>query len=139
MLCKCFADRYPWLGAAGETIPLSDSDEEVDSDTESLDGVHREADMFLLTQAVLQYGVKRKVVRAAASMMTANRGVCMHSCPPGPTLAVLFPGSAWTTYWLASISAVCLSSCNPGPWVPTCALEQTSLLALGTVAACWLS
>ncbi|KAL0022368.1 hypothetical protein WJX77_004927 [Trebouxia sp. C0004] len=57
----------------GETIPLSDSDEEQDSDTESLDGVQREADMFLLSKAVSQFGVRPEVVRIAASMMRAKR------------------------------------------------------------------
>ena len=59
----------------GETIPLSDSDEEQDSDTESLDGVQREADMFLLSKAVLQFGVTPEAVRIAASMMKAKTGV----------------------------------------------------------------
>ncbi|DBA68787.1 TPA: hypothetical protein ACH3X2_013401 [Trebouxia sp. C0005] len=57
----------------GETIPLSDSDEEQDSDTESLDGVQREADMFLLSKAVSQFGARPEVVRIAASMMRAKR------------------------------------------------------------------
>lgn len=69
----------------GETIPLSDSDEELDSDTESLDGVHREEDMFLLTKAVFEYGTGPKVARIAASMITAKRGMhtvmfCMTVC-----------------------------------------------------------
>lgn len=62
----------------GETIPLSDSDEELDSDTESLDGVHREADMFLLNKAVSQHGAGPKVVRVAANMLKAKRGTQTH-------------------------------------------------------------
>ncbi len=54
---------------------MSDSDEEQDSDTESLDGVQREADMFLLAKAVSQFGVRPEVVRIAASMMRAKRGM----------------------------------------------------------------
>ena len=53
---------------------MSDSDEEQDSDTESLDGVQREADMFLLSKAVSHFGVRPEAVRIAASMMTAKRG-----------------------------------------------------------------
>ena len=58
----------------GETIPLSDSDEEADSDTESLDGVSRQADMFLLNKALSQYGIRRDVVRVAAGMMKVKKG-----------------------------------------------------------------
>lgn len=65
----------------GETIPLSDSDEEQDSDTESLDGVQREADMFLLSKAVSQFGVRPEAVRIAASMMRAKRGVLRAALP----------------------------------------------------------
>ena len=61
------------LNNAGETIPLSDSDEEMDSDTESLDGVQRQADMFLLSKAVSQYGIDPEAVRIAASMIKAKR------------------------------------------------------------------
>lgn len=58
----------------GETIPLSDSDEEADSDTESLDGVSRQADMFLLNEVLSQYGIRRDVVRVAAGMMKVKKG-----------------------------------------------------------------
>lgn len=58
----------------GETIPLSDSDEEADSDTESLDGVSRQADMFLLNEALSQYGIRSDVVRIAAGMMKVKKG-----------------------------------------------------------------
>ena len=58
----------------GETIPLSDSDEEAVSDTESLDGVSRQADMFLLNQALSQYGIRSDVVRIAAGMIKVKKG-----------------------------------------------------------------
>lgn len=58
----------------GETIPLSDSDEEADSDTESLDGVSRQADMFLLNEVLAQYGIRRDVVRVAAGMLKVKKG-----------------------------------------------------------------
>lgn len=58
----------------GETIPLSDSDEEADSDSESLDGVSREADMFLLNEALSQYGIRSDVVRITAGMMKVKKG-----------------------------------------------------------------
>ena len=58
---------------AGETIPLSDSDQELDSDTESLDGLQRQADMSLLTAAVSQYGLSQEAVRIVAGMLKAKR------------------------------------------------------------------
>lgn len=61
----------------GETIPLSDSDEEADSDTESLDGVSRQADMFLLNQALSQYGIRNDVVRIAAGMIKVKKGTVL--------------------------------------------------------------
>ena len=61
----------------GETIPLSDSDEEAASDTESLDGVSRQADMFLLNEALSQYGIRSDVVRIAAGMMKVKKGTLL--------------------------------------------------------------
>ena len=56
---------------------MSDSDEEADSDTESLDGVSRQADMFLLNEALSQYGIRSDVVRIAAGMMKVKKGTVL--------------------------------------------------------------
>ena len=59
---------------AGETIPLSDTDEDNNSDTESLDGIHRHENMHILLQAVAIYGVTPEVVEAAARMLKCSEG-----------------------------------------------------------------
>ena len=60
--------------SAGETIPLSDTDEDNDSDTELLDGIRRHENMHILRQAVSTYGVTPEVVEAVARMLKCSEG-----------------------------------------------------------------
>lgn len=68
------------LQFAGETIPLSDTDEDHDSDTEVLDGAHRQENMFILRQALGKYGVTPDAIKVAAAML---------SCPQGESMVLL--------------------------------------------------
>lgn len=63
---------------AGETIPLSDSDENNDSDTESLDGIRRHENMHILRKAVSLYGINPDVIEAASRMLNCHEGSYVH-------------------------------------------------------------
>ena len=95
---NCESNTSQILLGAGETIPLSDSDEEMDSDTESLDGVSREADMDLLKTAFRLYGNRFDVVRIAAGILKVKKGAafrCFVNWPRGRALACLTCGCSF--------------------------------------------
>lgn len=61
----------------------------MDSDTESLDGVSREADMHLLKTALAQYGNRHDVVRIAAGMLKVKKGTPCHCFNRHHALAIV--------------------------------------------------